>query len=79
VIAEIEDDLTKRLDGWKDNMENRGMRVNMNKIKVMISGERQTVMLKAARWPCGVCGRGVGNNSFSVLVVRSGYTTNEVV
>ena len=29
----------------------------------MISGERQKVMQKAVRWPCGVCGRGVGNNS----------------
>jgi len=39
------------------------MRVNMNKTKVMISGERQKVMQKAVRWPCGVCGRGVGINS----------------
>jgi len=35
----------------------------MNKTKVMISGERQKLMQKAARWQCGVCGRGVGNNS----------------
>jgi len=36
------------------------MRVNMNN---MISGERQKIMQKAVRWPCGVCGRDVGNNS----------------
>ena len=41
-----------------DNVENSGMRVNMNKTKVMISGERQKSMQKAARWPCGVCTRG---------------------
>jgi len=29
----------------------------------MISGERQKPGQKAARWPCGVCGRGVGGNS----------------
>ena len=29
----------------------------------MIRGERQKLMQKAVRWPCGVCGRGVGNNS----------------
>jgi len=39
------------------------MRVNMNKTKVMISGEWQKVMQKAVRWPCSVCSRGVGNNS----------------
>jgi len=63
VFAETEDDLIKRLNEWKDNVDNRGMRVNMNKTKVMISGEWQKVMQKAVRWPFGVCSRRVGNNS----------------
>jgi len=62
-IAETEDDLIKRLNEWKDNMENRSTRVNMNKTKVMISVEQQRVTQKAVRWPCAVCGRGIGNNS----------------
>ena len=66
VIAETEDDLIQRLTGWKDNVENRGMRVNMNNTKFMISGEWQKVMQKAASWPCGVCGRSVGNNSLTM-------------
>jgi len=41
VIAETEEDLITRLNEWKNNVENRGMRVNMNKTKVMISGENQ--------------------------------------
>ena len=52
VIAETEDDLIKWLNEWNNFMENRGMRVNME--------ERQKVTQKAVRWPCGVCGRGVG-------------------
>ena len=63
VIAETEDDLITRLNEWKDNVEIRGMRVNMNKTKVMISEEWRKVMQKTAGWPCGICGRGVGNNS----------------
>jgi len=39
------------------------MRVNMNKRKFLIGGEWRKVMQKAAILPCGVCGRGVGNNS----------------
>jgi len=39
VIAETADNLIKRLSKWKDNMENRGMRVNMNKTKIVIKGE----------------------------------------
>jgi len=63
VVAEIGDDLIKRLSKWKDNVENRGMRANMYKTKVMISEEWQKVMQKTVRRPCGVCGRGVGSNS----------------
>jgi len=35
VIAETEEDLIKRINEWKNNVENRDMRVNMNKTKVM--------------------------------------------
>jgi len=35
VIAETEDDLIKRLNEWKDNVENRGMTVNINKKAVL--------------------------------------------
>ena len=77
VIAETEEDLIKRLNEWKDNVENRVMRVNMNKTKVMITEEQQKVMQKAVRWPCGVCGsllEVLVVIQYSVLVVRSWYT-----
>jgi len=35
VIAETEKDLSKRLNEWKDNVENKSMGVNMNKTKVI--------------------------------------------
>jgi len=41
MIAETEDYLILRLNEWKDNTGNRSMRVNVNKTKVMISGEWQ--------------------------------------
>ena len=55
VIAETEGDLITRLNEWKDNVENRGMRVNVNKTKVMISGEHQKQVQKTVRWPFAVC------------------------
>jgi len=36
VIAETEQELIKRLNDWKDDVESKGMIVNMNKTKVMI-------------------------------------------
>ena len=44
------------------------MRANMNKTKVMKSGERQKPVQKAARWLCGVCGRGVGSNTIQCTI-----------
>ena len=52
------------------------MRVNMNKTKVMISGERQKVRQKAVRWRCGVCSK---DGHYSVIVARNGYIRNVVV
>ena len=40
MIAETEEELIERLREWKENVESKGMRVNMNKTKVMMSGER---------------------------------------
>ena len=69
MIAETEEELIKRLNEWKNNVESTGVRVNMNKTKVMISGERQKVRQEAVRWPYGVCSKGI---------VRNGYTRNAV-
>jgi len=47
VIAETKDDLIKRLNKWKDNVANTGMKVNMKKTQVIISGGRQKVTQKS--------------------------------
>ena len=80
MIAETEEELIKRLNDWKDNVESKGMRVNMNKIKVMISGERQKVRQKAVRWPndAGSAVKVLVAIHYSVLVVTNGYTRNAV-
>ena len=78
VIAETDEELIKRLNEWKENVESKGMTVNMNKTKV-ISGERQKVRQKAVRWPCGVCSKGVAAIHYSVLAARNGYIRNVVV
>ena len=56
VIPETEDEVIKRLNEWKDNVESKGMCVNMNKTNVMTSGGRRKVRQNAVRWLCGVRG-----------------------
>jgi len=53
VTAETEEELIKRLNEWKDNVESKGMRVNMNKTKVMIkwrTSEGEAEGCKMAMW-----------------------------
>jgi len=53
VIAETEEELIKRLNEWKDNMESKGMRVSMNKIKVnnkLRTSEGEAEGCKVALW-----------------------------
>ena len=79
VIAETEEELIERLREWKENVESKGMRVNMNKTKVLISGERQMVRQKDIRWTCGVCSKGVGSNSIQCSSCQKWVHKNVVV
>ena len=79
VIVETEEELIKRLNQWKENVESKGMRVNMNKTKVMISGERQMVWQKAARCHAGSAINVLVAIDYSVLDARNGYIRNVVV
>jgi len=40
VISETEEELIKKLNEWKENVESKDMKVNMNKTKVMISYDK---------------------------------------
>ena len=73
VIAETEEELIKRLDEWKDDLESKGMRVNMSIIKVMISGERQKVRQNGH---VGFAVKVLVAIHYSVLAARNGYTRN---
>ena len=81
VTAETEEKLIKRLNEWKENVESKGMRVNMNKTKVTISGERQMVRQKADGLDghAGSAVKVLVAIHYSVLDARNGYIRNVVV
>ena len=54
--------VSERFIAWKEALEKRGLRINMSKTKFMISG-REREVVRRGRFPCGVCGDGVGVNS----------------
>ena len=48
---------------WKEAMEKKELRVNAGKTKVMICGTGLDLLQSSAKYPCILCGTGVGNNS----------------
>ena len=63
ITAESEEEAVRKFSLWKREMETRRLKVNMNKTKMMVVGREPIVRPERGRYPCGVCGEGVGVNS----------------
>ena len=63
VVADSLDECIAKLKNWKDGMESKGLRVNMRKTKLMISGHGLDLLRDSGAFPCAVCRTGVGTNS----------------
>ena len=63
LIADTMDELLSKLGNWKKHLEAKGLRVNMGKTKIMISGKNLHSLRDSGKHPCGVCRKGVGSNS----------------
>ena len=63
IIAESLEDCVRRLLTWKEAMEEKGLRVNGGKTKIMICGTRLDLLQSSDEFPCAVCCTGVGSNS----------------
>ena len=63
IIADSLEELLEKLKPWKAGMEAKGLRVNMGKTKLMVSGHGLDVLKDSGTYPCAVCRTGVGANS----------------
>ena len=63
ITAESEEEAVRKFGVWKREMETRGLKVNINKTKLMVMGREPAVRPQRGRYPCGVCGKGIGANS----------------
>ena len=68
LTAESKEELERKFRDWRTCMADRGLKVNIDKTKYMITGDDEAEPVEMGRYPCGVCGRGVGVNS--ILCVR---------
>ena len=63
IIATSLQELLQKLEHWKNEMEAKGLRVNMPKTKIMISADGTNTLKDSGKYPCAVCRQGVGSNS----------------
>ena len=62
LMSETMEGLREKFQKWKEAFESKGMKVNLKKTKVMVSGsEGERIVSKID--PCGMCGKRVMANS----------------
>ena len=59
LTGETKDEVTSMFMRWKEAMESKGLKVNMEKTKVIVTGKVGEIV-QSGRFPCSVCGQGVG-------------------
>ena len=63
LMAESEESLYDKIVKWKSGLEAKGLKMNTRKMKVMYRCSMKDRVEEKGKWPCGVCKKGVGNNS----------------
>ena len=57
ITAESEEEAVRKFGMWKREMETRGLKLNVNKTKLMVMGTKPAVRPQRGRYPYGVCGK----------------------
>lgn len=61
IVAVQIDQLERRLEKWKEGLEDKGLKVNVRKTEVMCSRhDVPKIKIKSGKFPCAVCLTSVG-------------------
>ena len=71
LMADSMEMLTVKVKRWRSGLEEKGLRINVAKTKVMKCCDMSSRREKSGKFPCGVCGRGVGANSIKCISCMS--------
>jgi len=53
---------------WKAAIESKGLKVNMEKTKLIVTGKESRHRVQSGKWPCGCCDKAVG--IYSILYIE---------
>ena len=62
LMSENLEDLRERFQRWRDALESKGLKINIRKTKMMVSGAEGEVVHSKVD-PCGICGKRVMSNA----------------
>ena len=62
LISEGLENLRERFQRWRSALEGKGLKVNVGKTKMMVSGTEGEIAVSKID-PCGICGKRVGSNA----------------
>ena len=62
LTAKSKQEVTDMFNRWKEGMKHRGVKINTEKTKSVVTGNKARERIQSGRWSCGCCGRGVGTN-----------------
>ena len=53
LTAESKEEVTDMFNRWKEGMEQRGLKINMEKTKSVVTGNKARERIQSERWQCG--------------------------
>ena len=62
LVGDKREEVESRYTRWKKALQEKGMKINVNKTKAFYT-RRKFVRMQMRKYPCSVCGKGVGRNS----------------
>ena len=68
LMAPSLEQLGRRVAEWRDILLDKELKVNAGKSKVMVGSSGEKIIVKAGKWPCGICGKGVHANSVQCTI-----------
>jgi len=75
LLADSDDMLVEKIKMWKAGMEEKGLRANMGKTKVMRCHDGAGQVVK---YPCGVYSKGVTSNPIKCTYTKHGLIRSAV-
>ena len=77
LTAETREEAEQKFLDWRQAIATRGMEVNLVKTKVMVTGIKAEVV-RSGRYPCAVCGKGVGVKNAPELQCPTFFGQNQM-